>query len=461
MKISSKIIIDKKFYIKLLSLVLPILIQDLLRNGLNFVDNILVGKISEIDLASVNLATQPFFLFGILIFGLASGGTVLIAQYHGKNDFKAINKIIHTILGISLLFSLITAAFVVLMPEQIMKIYTKDLVMVKKGAEYLKIAGYSILLYGYSSSTGLILRSIKKLKVTTIINSVSFILNFFLDIALIFGKWGFPELKISGAAYATLGCRIFEAIVFTLYLNFCDKKIKIRLKNFFYQDKILLKDFFKYSLPITINEFIWGLGIVVLPIIFARMGSNAVAASGIVNIAESIIIIVVISFASAVGIIIGNETGVNNYKYVIKCAYTTLILSIIVGLFFSSILFFFRDIIINFYSLDPKTILSTRNLMAILSFITLIDHICIITIVGIFRGAGDTMFAMLIDVLTLWIIAIPAAFLAFFFSASIEVIYLCARLDIIAKAILCILRFKSKKWIHNVTRQDTSEIEKT
>ena len=109
-----KLIKTKSFWLSLLSLAIPMAFQDLIKNGLNLVDNIMVGKASEIYLAAINLANQPFFLFSIIISGLASGGTVLISQYYGKENFKAINKIISITLSIALFFSLIFAFFYLL-----------------------------------------------------------------------------------------------------------------------------------------------------------------------------------------------------------------------------------------------------------------------------------------------------------------------------------------------------------
>ena len=90
----TKIIKDKMFYISFLSIVIPIVFQDLLSNGLNLIDNIMVGKLSEIEIAAVSFANQPFFIFNVAVAGLASGATVIITQYHGKKDLRSVYKVV-------------------------------------------------------------------------------------------------------------------------------------------------------------------------------------------------------------------------------------------------------------------------------------------------------------------------------------------------------------------------------
>ena len=226
-----KLIKTKSFWLSLLSLAIPMAFQDLIKNGLNLVDNIMVGKASEIYLAAINLANQPFFLFSIIISGLASGGTVLISQYYGKENFKAINKIISITLSLALFFSLIFAFGIILFPEFVMQIFTNETELILNGKRYLKIIGWTYLLFGISNAILLILRSLKLMKMTLYINIISFLINVVLDYALIFGKLGFPRMEIEGAALATFISRLFEMLAMVIYILLCDKRIKIKIRD--------------------------------------------------------------------------------------------------------------------------------------------------------------------------------------------------------------------------------------
>lgn len=114
---------DKNFYKTLLALALPIALQDLIKFGLNMADNLMVGRLGETALSAVSIANQPFFLFSLISFGLASGGSVLVAQYYGKQENRAISPIFSIALIIALCASVICGTIVLLFPESIMSIF--------------------------------------------------------------------------------------------------------------------------------------------------------------------------------------------------------------------------------------------------------------------------------------------------------------------------------------------------
>lgn len=448
-----KLIKDKSFYLSLIALVVPMAFQDLLKHGLNLVDNVMVGMLSEVELSSVNLANQPFFLFSMMIFGLVSGGTVLISQYYGKNDFNAINKIISITFAIALSFTFIFAFTILLFPRFIMQIFTNEEAVIFYGIKYLRIVGWTYLLFGISNTFVLILRSIRLIQATLIINTIAFCLNVILDWTLIFGNLGLPRLGIEGAALATLIARIFETSTIIFYINHCDKRIKIRIKNLFHLDKILFKDFIHYGFPVFINEFIWGVGIVIFSVVLGRLGTLAIAASSITSSVEQFVSVFLYSTANATCIIVGNAVGANKKDYAKQCSNTLLILSIILGFVMGITLFLLRSPIISLYNIEAATKNLAMQFMSIASILILIDSIGLVSIVGILRGGGDTKFAMYVDVLSLWLVSIPFGIIfAFVLHLPLVIVFIALRLDVIVKAIFCLFRLRNDKWITNVTR---------
>ncbi len=448
-----KLIKDKSFYLALIALVVPIAFQDLLKHGLNLADNIMVGMLSEVELSAVNLANQPFFLFSIMIFGLVSGGTVLISQYYGKNDFNAINKIISITLAIALSYTFIFAFVILLFPQLVMKFFTNDSDVIFAGVRYLRIIGWTYLLYGISNTLVLILRSLRLIKTTLLINTIAFFMNIILDWILIFGKFNFPALGIEGAALATLIARIFETSAIIIYINKCDKRICVKLKNLFHLDKILFTDFVKYGFPVLINELIWGIGIVVFSVILGHLGTQAIAASSITACLEQFVSVVLYGIANATCIIVGNAVGASKKDYARQCADTLLFLSIVFGLIVGLAIFLLREPIINFYNIESQTKNLAMQFMCIASVLVFIDSIGLVSIVGILRGGGDTKFAMYVDVLTLWLISVPGGIIcAFILHLPFIIVFIALRLDIIVKSLLCLFRLRNDNWIINVTR---------
>lgn len=441
---------EKKFYIALFWLVIPMIFQDLLKHGLNLADNIMIGMLSEIELSAVNLANQPFFLFSIMIFGLVSGSAVLIAQYYGKNDFTAINKIISITVTLALIFTLIWTYIILAFPEYIMRIFINDNKIVVNGVRYLKIIGWTYLLYGINSTLVLILRNLRIIKFTLLINTIAFFINIILDWGFIFGNLNLPQLRVEGAAIATLIARIFETIAIIFYANHCDKQIKIKLT--LKPDKILLKDFLSCGFPVFINESIWAIGVVIYSIILTKLGTQTIVAANITSTLEQFFSIIIFPIAHATCIIIGNEIGHGDEKYAKQCARTLFIIAIIFGFILGLALFLSRVPIVNFYNIELATKLLTLQFIDVTSILIFIDSIGIITIVGILRGGGDTKFAMYIDILSVWLVSLPTGILALFCHLPTLIIFIALRMDIIVRTFFCILRLRNDNWIKNVTR---------
>ena len=294
-----QLIRDKRFYIALAMLALPIAMQDLIKFGLNLADNIMVGALSETELSAVTLANQPFFLFSMISFGLAAGGSVLISQYFGKQDYAAINKIISITLGITVSVSIIVGTAVLLFPEFFMRLFTPYDDIVAIGVEYLRVIGWTYYLYGISNTFVLILRSAQIVRPTLFINICAFLLNVFLNWALIFGKLGFPALGVQGAAIATLCARTLESVAIVFYVRFVDKKIRFRFKNMLHMSRTLARDFFKFSLPVVANEFLWGLGVTMISVVLGRYGESAVSAASIASSVQQVTSVVLLGVANA------------------------------------------------------------------------------------------------------------------------------------------------------------------
>lgn len=119
-----KLIQDKHFYRIILSIAIPIALQNLISYGINMMDTIMLGALGETQLSAASLANQPFFIFTIVTFGIASGCSVLTAQYWGKGDSEPIRRIIGIALDVTVVLSVILFLLLFFFPETAMRIYT-------------------------------------------------------------------------------------------------------------------------------------------------------------------------------------------------------------------------------------------------------------------------------------------------------------------------------------------------
>lgn len=448
------IIRDRKFYAMFFALTIPIMLQDLLKFGLGLIDNIMVGSLSEVDISGVSMANQPFFLFALMLFGLSSGSAVLAAQYYGKGELEPIRQIT----GITLLFctsiSLIFMTLMLTIPDVLISIFTNNTDVISTGARYARIVAPSFLLYGITSTFVFSLRSVHIVKPTLVISGITFVMNIFLNWVLIFGNLGFPKLGIEGAAWATLFARIAEVIAISVFIFGIEKKLKYRTGRIFKSSKLLIKDMLKYSMPVMINEGLWSAGMIVTTAIIGRLSVEVIAAASITSNIHAFFNVAIFATSSGTAIVVGNAIGEGKTHYARQRAYTTTLLSLVMGVFVAGLMLATRQPLLSLYNITDITYSYCMDFLIAIAVMTAIDSVSLNLIVGVLRGGGDTKFALYADVLTLWFVAIPFGLLAYYLGWPVIVIYIALHTDTILKAVLCVPRMFGKKWIRNVTRAE-------
>lgn len=445
--------LNKNFFKLVITLVIPLALQNLINVSVTSADVLMLGKVNETVLSASSLASQIQFIMTLFFFGLTSGAAVLTAQYWGKKDTLSIEKVLAISLDfalvISILFTLITFFF----PRQLMSFFSSETAVIEEGIKYLRIVCFS---YIFSSVTMIylnIMRSVQRVVISTSIYSVSLIINIILNYIFIFGKFGVPAMGIVGSASATVIARFLELIITLIYAKKYNHTIKIRLKYMLKMDSILLKDFIKFSIPVTLNELMWGLGTSVNVAILGQLGSQAAAASSVAQVTRQLATVVTFGISAAASILIGKAIGENKRDDAKEYGKQSIILSLITGVLGSIIVLIIRPIAINTMNLSPdaKSYLST--MMFVISYFVLFQAYNTTMIVGIFRAGGDTKYGLFVDIVTMWCFSILLGFIAaFVFKFSVHIVYIILLSDEIIKIPLTTRRFKSYKWLNDVTR---------
>ena len=245
MSIGFKISKDqKKFYKALFALVIPITIQSFISNAVNSADVLMLGYVGQTELAAVSLANQFQFLLWGFFYGIASGVTMLGSQYWGKKDTNSIQAVMGIAIKLSIVVTLLLSLSAVIFPKELMRIYTNDEKLVEIGASYLSIVGISYVLLSFSQVYMSTLRSMERVKTSTVISSIALILNVTLNAMFIFGLLGLPKLGVLGVSYATLISRVVETALCMMDAARA-RVFKINLKLMFGHHKLLFKDFIK------------------------------------------------------------------------------------------------------------------------------------------------------------------------------------------------------------------------
>ena len=444
---------DRNFYKLILTIAIPVACQNLITFAVSMADSVMIGRLGEVPLSAVSLANQLFFIFMLFIFGLGSGGNILIAQYWGKGDTGAIHKIISIMYKVGIVFAVLFMTIAVLFPEKFMSIFSKDWLVIELGKQYLQIIFISYIFFALTNVTINVLRSVQTVKISLVVYGVSLTVNIFLNWVLIFGNLGAPAMGVRGAAIATTIARLYEFLIAIGFMLFIEKKIQFRFKYLFKTDMTLLKDFTLVGGPVIINEVIWALGSTALAFIVAKLGTEVVAATSINNVVWQLVAIFIMGAGHAGAVIIGNTIGAGEYIRAQEYAKTLVVLAIVLGGVGGIVMFSIRPYVLMLYNISDTTKAITLQIIGVSSVMLLFQSLAFILMIGILRGGGDTKFVLITDVIFLWLVAIPLGYIAaVVFKLPIPVVYIIIKCDEIIKVIISLFRVKSGKWIRNVTR---------
>lgn len=443
----------KQFYKMVFALVAPMTVQNLINIGVTSADVIMLGKVSETVLSASSLAGQVYFVLSLIFFGLTSGAAVLTAQYWGRKDMQSIETVfgisMDIALGVSLLFTL--AAWV--MPRQLMLLFTTEEAVIAEGIRYMRVVACSYTLSGITMVYLNIMRSMEQVHIGTLVYGLSFLLNVILNAVFIFGLLGCPAMGIQGAALGTVCARVLELVIIFVYNKKYNRVLKFHLRYLPIKDRPLLGDFFRYAVPVTLNELVWGAGMAVITAIIGHLGQAAVAANSVAQVSRQLATVVAFGIAGATSIILGKTLGEGKKELAKVYAKRLLRIAFGMGLCGVCVILAVSPIARHFLNLSDQAKEYLQQMMYIMSYFVLCQSIGGTLIMGIFRSGGDTRIGLLVDVVAMWGFSITAGFLAaFVFHAPVPVVYLFLVSDEVIKLPFTYRRYRSMKWLRNITR---------
>ena len=461
----SKYLGDKPFWKVTIRLALPIAFQNMLTSSFALIDTLMVSRLGDLALSSVGMAGQWSWFMGLIIFGLCSGMSVFAAQYWGIEDFRSMRRVF----GLSTCFAIaVSTVFLIaalVSPAAIISLFNKNDAVIQCASDYIKIACFSYPAVALTTIMSGFLRNIEKVRIPMYVSLITTITNAVLNYVLIFGKLGLPQMGVKGAATATCISSWTGPVLLLI--------ISIAQKNHMVQDpKDLLSfrwhhvlAFIKRAFPVVLNETVWALGIVILQTIYSNMGYEYYAAVTILKTFTDLSFAFFVGLGNACVIMVGKSVGSGEIRNCINDARRFSILVPLTACFIGTLLIIFRAPLVSFFNLGnniSELTLSTALFITMFCGFELpLRNIPYIQIVGIFRSGGDTVIGMVCDVGSLWVLAIPAAAVASkVFGLPFNTVFMIAYLaEDIPKAIMCITRYLSKKWIKPVTSEGIAGLE--
>lgn len=446
------------FYRDVLTLALPIMLQNLVTSALAMADTFMVGLLGEVPMAGVTLANIPFYALQMLFFGVQSGSAVLISQYWGKGRREDISRVLGLgwmAMGVA---SVGVAAVILAIPEQFMGLFGNDPVAVKAAADYGRIACLSYIPNGFTLVYLGAHRSMENPRLGLYMLSASMLTNTFLNWVFIFGNLGAPAMGVEGAALATLVSRCVELVIMLVHIA-RGRHFRVDWSAVLRPGREAARKLMQYATPVVINETLWGIGTGLYPTIMGHMNNSTeiLAAFTVSGNVEKLALVALIGMANASAIIVGREIGAGRRREVYQVGLALNALSVAVGLVVGGALALLTGTLLPRYvfplfRLSPMTVETAKLMLYMIAGMMIPRAFNFTNVVGVLRGGGDVRMAALIDIIPLWFLAIPAAALfGLVLGWGVVWVYVAIALDQLVKFLVGIWRLRSGAWINDVT----------
>lgn len=445
-------------YGQILQLALPIMIQNLFSAAISSADVIMLNTVGQSAISAASLAVQYTNVLFMVFYGLGSGAAMLCAQYWGKGEVGAIERVEGIALRFSIFFAMLFALPTALIPDLMMRLFTKDAVLIELGAQYLRIVSVSYLCWSISEIYLAVLRSIERVKTSTVLNVSALLLNILLNAVFVFGWLGFPKMGIHGVALATTIARIVQ-LVLCIAVSAVSKDIKIRIRLIFEKNKVLMQDFIRLSLPALGNDISWSVAFSMYSVVMGHLGTDMVAANSLVVVVRNFGTVMCFGIANASSIRVGKELGAGRFDDAQDSAKKSMRLTIAAGVLGGILIALMSPFVLHYASLTETARGYLKTMLVINTYYIMGAAVNTTLIAGVFRAGGDTKFGFICDTIDMWCYGVPLGFLAaFVWKLPPMVVYFLLCTDEFVKWPWVLKRYKSKKWMKNLIRSEYSSI---
>ncbi len=442
-------IVDKKFIKTVSILALPVAMQCMLQSSFCMIDQMMIGQLGSSSITAVGVAGKFSSIYTVIVNSVAAVAGIMIAQYIGakkeKESFRSffLNSMVASI--VSLLFMMVSIIF----SENIIGIYTDDILAVDEGAIYLTIISLSFIPTAISTVTATWLRSNERAYIPLITSIIAVVCNTGLNYILIFGKFGVGAMGAKGAAYATLASQIINMILMVASFIFFAKKDSKRIDFGIKLEKMTAFQYLMILFPILINEFLWSLGENVYAYIYGHLDDLSFAAMTLTNPIQGLIMGALSGLSAAAGIIVGKLLGKKEYDNAYKDSKRLMVMGLVGSVALSLILVMLSELYVSIYNVEDYVKETATMLLFVFALYAPVKVSNMIVGAGILRSGGNTKIVMIIDIIGTWIFGVPLGFFAaYYLNQSIVGVYLILSFEEVIRLIISIIIFRQKKWMY-------------
>ena len=454
-----KFIGDKRFYRMVLTLVVPIVIQQGITNLVNLLDNVMVGGLGTESISAVAIVNQILMVFNMTIFGGLSGASIFGAQFFGKGDQNGMRHTFRVKLYFGVLTTLLAAVLLVVRGEGFIDLFLRgesdggDVALtLAEGMRYLQVMLWGLVPFMVVQVYAGTLRETGETVAPMVGSVIAIVLNLVLNYLLIFGHLGCPRMGVTGAAVATVISRYVEMVYILAHTHAHPEKYPFiqRLFSSLYVPGALVKKIVVTGLPLLLNEVLWSLGMTFINQSYSTRGLSAVAAINITATAWNLFCVIMFAMGNAVAILVGQRLGAGDKEGARdvdrKLIFLTVAAHVVMGL----LLIACSGLIPLLYNVEPGVRQLTQRLLMVAGAslpIHAFIHVTYFTI----RSGGKTVITFLFDCVYTWVVPVTLAYCLCHLTSLPSVgVYFCVQFIDIIKVVIGALMLRSDFWANNV-----------
>jgi putative MATE family efflux protein len=439
---------------EIIKLAFPVSLEAVFQTSLGLVDQAIVGLFGASAVAAVGLSNSVTFVVMLLYSGVGTGIGVLVARAFGRKDIEELSKIAALGQMIAGACGACTAIPLVLFPATVLHWAGAQDDVAKVGIAYFQLFAASAPFVAISAVITATFRSLSETRTPMAITMGAVALNTLLGFILVLGVSPFPKLQVLGAGVAVFFAQTVRAIALAMALYWRQEGPAWRWPwqcSGYYR---IFKALFEVTYPLALSEMLWGTSACVYTLIFARLGTTALAASQIVMVIENLFIVAASGLAPAAVAFVGQAIGADSICRAKNHALTVLRVGVLAGLLFTPLIIgtsFFLPVI---YPHVGKEVLAIAFWgLFVVSFVQPVKVLNSVLGNGILPSGGDTKFVLLGHLIGSYVVGLPAAvMLGIFTWLNVWGVYGSRAAEEIIKSVAFFLRFRTQAWYQRSSR---------
>ena len=449
----------RKFYRSVLTLLIPIVVQQFITNFVSLLDNVMVGRLGREAISAASIANSVLMVFMLSVFGGISGISIFGAQFYGKGDMDGMRHTFRLKIMFSVLVSAAAIAVYLLFGEGFIQAFLQgesnggDLALTLEGSVgYLRVMLVGLLPFAVVQVYASTLRESGETVAPMIAGICAILTNLFLNWVLIFGHLGAPALGVRGAAIATVISRYVELLVVVVHAHRHTDKYPFMsgVYSSLHVPRALIRRVLPTASPLMVNEILWSLGITFINRFYSTRGLNAVTALNINGTAWNLFCVIMFAMGSAVSIMVGQRLGAGEIQEARDVDRKLIFLTVAMHVVIGALMIAASPFIPLLYEVGEDVRALTSRLLVIAGLALPIHSFAHVTYFTI-RSGGQTMITFLFDAVYTWVVTVLLAWaLCTYTDWPVEKIYFCVQFIDVIKLVIGLIMLRSDFWAKNV-----------